>query len=457
MSVSDLDGNAAVSAALAQRQKPLASFRFVSLPAEVWSFEHATFQLEFKNLGLPDLAEAGGRKRYLGTLDLWTPEGEHVVNLIARSLPCEVPLGGKVSWDLPVWIRAFKGPFRIGLGFHRLHGDTPEEGSDTLPILSSPATIEVKPSIHEVFVELTNICNFRCTFCPQGDLLRKPQSMDFALAEKILSDLADMGHHNPVRMHLLGEPLLYPRFGDFVQKAHEYGLTLRLATNGSRFQPERIEMLFETGLDEMVVSLNTPEEQAYDEQRGTKVPYEDYIGGIEACIAAVVERGAPPLTFINVLYDLKKSESEEELARVRRIADHWIDFVKKVGGHPLPSAAEAIHLDPSTATYLELCEGLQLQWTPYHDWGGGQPKSEEHFCVFPWTQLTILVSGESAACCVDHEGEVYLGDVKTQSVAEIWEGQKLAAIREGFREGRATHELCQGCDIRHDRQKFFPS
>jgi len=442
---------------------PVAEMRVLTLPGDLWGFEQTAIECELRNLALPELAApAPGDPGYVGTIDLHHPDGRPAARLETQRINGPLAIGASVRTTVRPWIRVFEGEFDLRFALHRRRvGPAGEERLDPLPILERPLRVRVLGGIREAFIELTNACNFRCTFCPQVDLKRKLEVMDLDLAVKVVRELAAMGHHEPIRLHLMGEPLLYPRFAEFVRATHALGQTLRLATNGSRFQPQRIAMLFETGLDEIVISLNTPERHLFDAQRGTDMTWEEYLGGVRAYLAELVRRGAPPKTWLNILYDGSKAHDPDELARLRRVVNEWIDFVRGLGGRPLPTAEEVIDLEPyggyqRSATFLKLLPDLELQWTAYHQWGGVKAP-EQHFCVFPWRQLAILVDGKATACCVDSEGEIVLGDARVQSVREIWEGEPLARIRRGFLQGRDVEERCARCEVCHEKEEFFPA
>jgi len=420
-------------------------------PEAAWAFEPASFGLEVRNVALPELASAEGLQKVLATADLHRADGSFVRTLARRPFPRPVAVGAVDAFDVTLDVKTFAGDYEVRWGIHRANG----AGLAPLPVAATPARLRVKNTIFEAFVELINACNFRCSFCPQTTLQREQKPMPFELATKIVRELAEMGHHHPIRCHLLGEPLLYPRFFDFVDATHGMGQRLLMATNGSRFQEKNVEGIFRSRLDEMVISLNTPEEELYNRQRGTRVPYAEYIAGITRMVSELVRRGPPPATRINILYERARNGDPEEAARVRRIANDWIRVVREVSGRSLPDAEDAVHLDPLRTALLPLCEGLELQWTAYHNWGEGGPPAA-HFCVFPWKQLAVLVDGQATTCCVDAEGEIRLGDANVQTIEEIWNGPKLEALREGFLREKAIHPRCKRCDVRHDIEEYFP-
>ena len=416
-------------------------------PNRVWGYESSRFPVQITNLGLPELGHPETHRQVIGSADLYQGGVLHR-RLSTGPVPIPIAVGETATVGVDLDMKAFEGDYD-------LHFDLTRADGEPLNTKIVTAPVQVKNTIFEAFVELINSCNFRCSFCPQTTLQRPQKPMDFELAQKVVRDLADMGHHHPIRVHLLGEPLLYPRFFDFVDYAHEMGQRILLATNGSRFEPETVAGIMRTGLDEMVVSLNTPDETLYNEQRGTTVPYEEYLAGIERMIQAVASGGAPPTTRINVLYDYTRADDPEELARVRSIANDWIRVVREATGEDLPDAEEAVSLEKGKTTLMALGEGIELQWTSYHGWGEGKPP-KEHFCSYPWRQLAVLVDGNTTACCVDAEGEIVLGNVTEKSVEEIWNGPELNRLRAGFERSRAVTPRCARCTMRHDRAEFFP-
>lgn len=419
-------------------------------PAHAWAFETTPLAAWLENLGLDDLSRASTARRIVGTVDLCRTGGAPVRRLARLPIPSPVAVGAARRMELAVEMKALAGDYELRFGLERDTG--PFAGP--LPVDAAPAPLHVEHTIFDAFVELVNACNFRCTFCPQTTLQRPQRPMEFELATKVVRDLADMGHHYPIRVHLLGEPLLYKRFFDFVEAAHDMGQRIALATNGSRFLEPVVRDIFRTRLDEMVISLNTPEKELYDAQRGTSMPYADYVAGIERMVGELVRRGPPPYTRINILYDIQKHDDPEQLAKVHAVANHWIDVVRRVSGRPLEPAQGVIDLTPGRPTLYRLTAGLELQWTSYHNWG--EKGGAEGFCSFPWRQLAVLVDGSATACCVDAEGEIVLGNACEQSVAEIWNGPRLNALRQGFLAGRAVHPRCARCDVRHDLEEFFP-
>ena len=435
--------------------EPLPILRLARGPEFAWSFEETdACSFALRNPGLPELADPRAVETLRYTADVY--QGDELVRRVALApLPGPVPIGETRVMPAHLGITLIGGEYELEFGLIR-SADGCGDGVP-IPVRAPRSPLRVKNQIMDAFVELINACNFRCTFCPQTTLQRKQRAMDFDLATKVVHDLAAMGHHHPIMVHLLGEPLLYPRFFDFVDMAHAAGQRVHLLTTGSRFTDKTIDGIFRTRLDELLISLNTPEKDTYDAQRGTKLPFDSYIAGIRRMVVEAVRRGPPPKVLIQILYDEKRTDHPEEIARVNAIANEWANLVREVRGLEHLHVDEVQHFTPPF-TKVELCDSVSLQYMPYHQWGEGH-SGERHFCSYPWRQLAVLVDGQATACCVDAEGEICLGNAREQSIEEIWNGPALTRMRQAFwNDLRAVEPRCIRCPIRHwDIEKTYRS
>ena len=81
----------------------------------------------------------------------------------------------------------------------------------------------------KVYIEITNVCNLSCSFCP--GTTRPPTYMDTDTFGLILSQLSEKT--NSLYFHIMGEPLLHPKLGILLDMAHEAGFSVNITTNGT--------------------------------------------------------------------------------------------------------------------------------------------------------------------------------------------------------------------------------
>ena len=86
---------------------------------------------------------------------------------------------------------------------------TADRASTSQVAYQRPCTPQ-KHRLERIHLEVTNVCNFKCEFCPDAIMERKRGHMDWALLEKALDEIAEHRLAKTVAFHLMGEPLIYP-------------------------------------------------------------------------------------------------------------------------------------------------------------------------------------------------------------------------------------------------------
>ena len=138
-------------------------------------------------------------------------------------------------------------------------------------------------SFEHIHIEVTNVCNFACEFCPDVILERKRGHMKLGLLRKILDEVATFENNPTVLFHVMGEPMLYPHIFEAIEMAVERDLNLELITNGSTFHlvPKHIEKLIAANAPKVTISLQTPDEDSFAIRGEFKnLSADDYFQGI---------------------------------------------------------------------------------------------------------------------------------------------------------------------------------
>ncbi|MEO0708824.1 MAG: radical SAM protein, partial [Cyanobacteria bacterium J06649_5] len=168
--------------------------------------------------------------------------------------------------------------YRTDVSATATHRHTPDRG-----LASQPHQLE------RIHLEVTNVCNFKCEFCPDAIMERKRGHMAFDLLEKALDEIAQHKLAKIVAFHLMGEPLIYPHIFEAIAAACDRHLNLHLTTNGSTFhiRPEHIPQLVASGIPKVTISLQTPDPETFI-IRGAppKLAPEQYFDGITQYVQA---------------------------------------------------------------------------------------------------------------------------------------------------------------------------
>jgi radical SAM protein with 4Fe4S-binding SPASM domain len=89
---------------------------------------------------------------------------------------------------------------------------------------------------------------------------------------------------------------------------------------------------------------------------------------------------------------------------------------------------------------------LYLERAQKFDWPDlAAEESGTEFCYGLRDQIGILADGTVVPCCLDHEGDIALGNIFKMSLEEILESERARVLREGFSRRRPTEELCRRC------------
>jgi hypothetical protein len=268
------------------------------------------------------------------------------------------------------------------------------------------------PRLPEIVqVESTNICNARCVFCPRDEMKRRQGVMDAALYRKVVDDCAALGIRH-VRLHNYGEPFVDRQLTEKVAYAKQQGIAeVGVISNGSLIDEHVARAVIEAGLDAINISLDAAGKDTFESTR-VGLKYDKVIANVEGLVRIRRELGRkrPKL----ILSFVRQDNSAEEQAFI----DHW------------SAVADKIHI------------------TELHNWAGTlKRRSDVNFpCYRQWLTFTALWDGRVSLCCADLDGHVVLGDLNTQTIADIWNSEAYRTVR---REQLASGgpAICRNCDL----------
>ena len=268
--------------------------------------------------------------------------------------------------------------------------------------------------LKKVYLEITNICNLNCVFCP--GTRRSPRMLEREEFEILARKLRPYAEY--LYFHLMGEPLLHPLLGEFLQIAGELGFQVMITTNGTLL-PEKGEVLLQSpALLKVNMSLQSFEANA----RGELDRYLDGCVDYALMAAAAGKRSEYRLWNHNGLETLNPEiESRLEAA-----------FPK-----PWKKSREG----------WKLRENVWLEPGEHFDWPDleADDRGESCFCYALRDQIGVLCDGTVVPCCLDHEGDLALGNLFQEDLETILRSERAVCIREGFSRRTATEALCRRC------------
>lgn len=266
----------------------------------------------------------------------------------------------------------------------------------------------------KIYLEISNVCNLKCNFCPGTKRNAKVMTEEeFSALMPKLRPWADY-----LYFHLMGEPLCHPQLERFLQIAGEAGFQVILTTNGTLLKKQAEVLRNAPALYKINISLHAFEANTLS------VPFEEYLRQCFSFGQAVQGQKL-------VIYRLwnqggAEKQNESILAALEEV-------------FPRPWKKERRGIRIGDRVYLEF--GDKFDWPDLNADDGG----EQVFCYGLRDQIGVLCDGTVVPCCLDHDGDIPLGNLFRESLEAILEKPRSRAIFEGFSRKKAAEELCRKC------------
>lgn len=281
-----------------------------------------------------------------------------------------------------------------------------------------------------VVVELTNRCNFNCPFCLVGqqnsqdsvahaDLERQFGDIELSLVRKIVGDAKAFGM-TEILLTFQGEPLLHHQVTEFVIISRKAGLKTIIFTNGYLLNPEFSRKLIRSGLNSIQFSVDGASDDTYTKNRIGGKFKKVYQNMYDMALLARDENSK-----INIIWQfIVLRNNEHEVEKARKMAD-------------------AIGVKFQPKTFAESVPELKAKNPQY------QRKLLNKPCRDLVRAMWVYWNGDVVPCCYDLTGKEILGNVKHESLQEIWSNQRYISFRKRIDEAvihpNNESELCKGC------------
>ena len=266
----------------------------------------------------------------------------------------------------------------------------------------------------KVYVEISNLCNLHCVFCPGTK--RSPGRMTpdgFAALLLKLRPYTDF-----LYFHIMGEPLCHPQLADFLALAHSHGFKVILTTNGTLLARQQERLLSAPALHKVNISLHA------FEANDLSVPFSQYL-------ADCFRFGQASEGKLLTVYRLWNQGGADTLnTEILQTLERYF---------PKPWAENRQGLRIGNRVFLEY--GDKFDWP---DLSAGEDTGPL-FCYGLRDQLGVLWDGTVVPCCLDHEGDIALGNLFQQELDTILDSNRAKAIYDGFSRKEATEPLCRRC------------
>jgi radical SAM protein with 4Fe4S-binding SPASM domain len=281
-----------------------------------------------------------------------------------------------------------------------------------------------------VHIETNNNCNFKCKFCPESfdDYFEQAggkAKIDTETFRKIAFGLKELGRLKTLRFFMLGEPLLHKNIPGMIRIAKDMGLAdkIELTTNATALSMDKCAALIYSGLDYLRVSIYATDQKRHEEITGSKIDINIIKDNLSTFIAVRAQMlSHKPFLYVKMIRSLNENENQRFLHLYRHLADECVleDVMNWSGfeGRDLTLGGKTV--------------------APY----------EKKICPYPFYTMVINANGDVTCCCVDWNKKTKVGNVKEESIKDIWHGARMREFRRMHVEGRAhENEACKNCTV----------
>jgi len=297
-----------------------------------------------------------------------------------------------------------------------------------------PTTLQVEPA---------SICNLKCDLCPITDGMGRPTGhMDFELFKKSIDEIGDY-----VFLIILwdwGEPFVNPAIYDMIAYAKKRNIGIISSTNAHVFAKEKnAKKLIKSGIDSIIVAIDGIHQDTYERFRQTG-KLETALEGVRNLVAAKrALKSQTPL--INFRFIVTKNNEHEipELKNLVRTLGVDVLTIKTLNPYDFYSESSS-----KKQTYYD---SLLPQDARYHRFRYEGSVANRHRirrnpkCTRAWDCLTIHWNGVVCLCTYDYKAKYILGNVKTNTINDVWFGAPIRSIRRKFKNDWEQIDLCRNC------------
>ena len=300
-------------------------------------------------------------------------------------------------------------------------------------------------------IETTNACNMTCQMCPRTTLMTRPvETMEPGLFEKIINQMKPHNEHlwkkwvdfvkmtyaiypnemnenhfflyiipKVVQLHGYGDPLLDKNMGRYVKYLTDRGFDSYFSCNPANIDIDRTIEMFANGLTYIKYSVESVKDDMHKELRGSKSDFYKSYNNILDVMAIKKAMGLKTVIVITML-NLNREGQREEFQELQRLFETRDVYV-----------------------YLK---SEDTQW--YRgDKHGTKSIHWSEPCKHPWMSMTIKSNGEVCQCMEDFNNAIVLGDTHTETLYDIWNGEKYEQLRRDHLELTPGIQCTENCDM----------
>lgn len=261
-----------------------------------------------------------------------------------------------------------------------------------------------------ILIDTVSFCNLRCSMCPHVTMKRKKGRMEWSLYKKIIDEIAVTQPQARVWLVFFGEALILkkttPSIFTMIRYAKERGLRdVVLNSNGNLLDRSTSAELIDSGLDGIYIGLDAFSAKIYEKLR-VGGNYQQTVQNVLDLIEVAKAKKAKAFSIQVQFVEMDENRIERD-----RFINYWL------------------------AKGVSVKIRQKLTWSGLLSAKGDRQEKTRHSCYWIKNTMSITDQGDVVTCAADPEGRLVVGNIRTQSIYEIWNGA-LQELRQLHEHGR---------------------
>jgi len=269
----------------------------------------------------------------------------------------------------------------------------------------------------KIYIEITNICNLKCKFCPETS--RAKEVMKVEKFEEVIRKIYK--HTKLVCLHVKGEPLVHNQLEGILKILEKYDLKANITTNGTLIRQQLETLKSSKAVRQINFSLHSITQN--------QIPNEQYLKDIFECVEELEK--------VIISYRLWNLQNIKE----NDINNNIIETIENY--YQIQNLKEQLMQND----FLQLRKNIFINQDIEFTWPDVNKEEiiEKGKCLALKEQVAILVDGTVVPCCLDNNGDIPLGNIFEEELEEILNNPKSMTIKNNFEKSILTCKLCKTC------------
>lgn len=290
-------------------------------------------------------------------------------------------------------------------------------------------TTKLKSFPYSVSIETSAYCNLNCPECPTGMqiLTRNKGNMSIETFSLIIDQLSD--YLVNVFLYFQGEPFFNPKLYQFINYTHKRKIYTVVSTNGHYLNKINCEKLVQSGLDEIIISLDGYNQETYEIYR---------VGGNFK-------------TVIEGILNLKKAKNSFKtkypLIRIQTLVSNYnIKYLGEIKKIAKNNGADAVYFKAMQIYNNDSKNDFLSSLKKYNRYLKKKNNYKKK-CKRVYNSLVFTWDGNVLPCCYDKNASFIMGNIKQSKIEYIYNNNQFISFRKDVGKNKASIIMCRNCNL----------